>query len=248
MRTPSSARCWASCPNARSRRRSPTALPVPTHGNVSTMRSTWRSHSDFIADLRCSVYGRRITSPGMTKRWQPVPSSSSRDRTLSKLFTTTWPICGYTTVIGMPTFRLGLVAAAAAEGDDVIREAIDASYRESVEPWKQVYTTVLQARGLQLRPGIALDDFATILTAIVDGLALRAVGDAESDVIDDGQPRSPLGPQPSLSSTRAWSASRTKVNSRWSRSSAPWCATPRCVKLGRFILELRSKRLAILRH
>ena len=58
-----------------------------------------------------------------------------------------------------------------AGGDAVTGEAIADSYTGFLGPWKEVYAAFLQARGLQLRPGITLDDVANLLAAIVDGLA-----------------------------------------------------------------------------
>jgi hypothetical protein len=97
------------------------------------------------------------------------------------------------TVIRMPSFRLMLVAAAAAEDDEVIQEAMAENYQGSIEPWKQLYLLLLQTRGLQLRPGITIDDFANLLMAVTDGLALRTIGDSTAQVIDHEQRRSLLG-------------------------------------------------------
>jgi hypothetical protein len=49
---------------------------------------------------------------------------------------------------------------------------------------------VLQARGLQPRPGITVDDIASILSACSGGVALCTLGDPSSEVIDHDRQRS----------------------------------------------------------
>ena len=51
----------------------------------------------------------------------------------------------------------------------------------------------MKARGLKLRPGLAIDDFSDIVGAIADGLIMRAIGDPEARVIDHDQRRTLLG-------------------------------------------------------
>lgn len=50
-----------------------------------------------------------------------------------------------------------------------------------------------QARGLQLRPGITIDDLANLLMAVTDGLAMRAPSDPTARLIDHEQKQSLLG-------------------------------------------------------
>jgi hypothetical protein len=70
---------------------------------------------------------------------------------------------------------------------------LPAATQAFLEPWKEVYAALLQARGLQLRPGVTLDDIANLLAAIVDGLALRSLGDPSGDLIDHERRRTLLG-------------------------------------------------------
>jgi hypothetical protein len=51
----------------------------------------------------------------------------------------------------------------------------------------------IEARGLQLRPGITIDDIANLLSALVDGLALRTVGNPSPDLVDHDRKRTLLG-------------------------------------------------------
>lgn len=97
------------------------------------------------------------------------------------------------TVYNLPSFRLGLIAALAAEGDQEIIEAVAESYRGGLEPWKQLYAEFLESRGLQLRPGLTVDDLASLLSAMAEGVLTRAMGDPASNVIDHSKQRSLLG-------------------------------------------------------
>jgi hypothetical protein len=90
-------------------------------------------------------------------------------------------------------FRLGLVAAAQAEGDALVREAISVRHQTNAPHWKQFYQEFLQARGLRMRPGISLDECVDLLAAVADGLAMRALADPQAPVVDHAQRRSLLG-------------------------------------------------------
>ena len=166
--------------------------PFPRQGNVSTLRSRWKSQSDFVADLINFVMWpgnypadfydevaagteRLLDGPDMVDAVHDLAYLNVRD------------------AVSLPAFRLGFAAMTSAEGDEVIGEAVSASYTGFLEPWKEVYAALLQARHMQLRPGITLDDIANLLAATVDGLALRSIGDPSSDLIDHERRRSLLG-------------------------------------------------------
>lgn len=166
--------------------------PFPRQGNVSTLRSRWRSQSDFVADLINFVMWTGNYPPGFydqvatgTERLLEGPDMVDAVHDLAYL--------NVRDAVSLPAFRLGFAAMVSAEGDDVIGEAISASYEGFLGPWKEVYAALMQARQLQLRPGITLDDVANLLAATVDGLALRSIGDPRSDLIDHERQRSLLG-------------------------------------------------------
>lgn len=166
--------------------------PFPRIGSASTLRATWETTSDFVADL---------LSFGLLPEQYPVGFDQEMAAGAEKLIegpdlvkaVHDLAYLDTATVIRMPSFRLMLVAAAAAEDDEVIQEAMAENYQGSIEPWKQLYLLLLQTRGLQLRPGITIDDFANLLMAVTDGLALRTIGDSTAQVIDHEQRRSLLG-------------------------------------------------------
>jgi hypothetical protein len=167
--------------------------PFPKFGNVSTFRSTWESQSDFIADL---------LSFGLWSAQYPgVRKDDTRDSDAENVITGDDPVQAIhnlaywetSTLINSSSFRLRLIAAASAEGDEIISEAMDESYRGGLEPWKEIYEKFIQARGLRLREGISIYDFAKLLSACSAGVALHVLGKPDPDVVDHNNRRSLLG-------------------------------------------------------
>jgi len=168
--------------------------PPPLHcvGSTSTLRKRWEPQSNFIADvLRFGLWPWHYPAAHLDE------VADAKDEVLRGLD----PVRGLhrlcywdlTRMLGTPMFRLGLIAAAEAEGDQVIGEAVSARYRENNPVWKQFYQEFLQARGLRLRPGITLDDCTDLLAAVADGLAMRALADPAARVVDRARRRCQLG-------------------------------------------------------
>jgi hypothetical protein len=91
-----------------------------------------------------------------------------------------------------PMTRLGGLAAVQAEGDPPIQAAIAEHHVRNEAAWEQYCAQFLEARHLKLRPGITLRTCVTLLTALADGLTMRAITEADpaaSRVIDDEQGR-----------------------------------------------------------
>ena len=169
--------------------------PFPRYGNVSTLRSTWRSHSDFIADL---------LSFGLWSAQYPGSrQNDTRDADAEHLVNGDDPVRAVhnlaywesSTLINSLSFRLRLIATASIEGDQVIADAIEESYAGGGAPWKELFLTFIQARGLRLRPGITIDDFLYLLSACSAGIALHVLGApaSEPEIIDHENRRSLLG-------------------------------------------------------
>jgi hypothetical protein len=89
--------------------------------------------------------------------------------------------------VGTPMFRLGGLAAVQAEGDPPIQAAIAEHHVRNEAAWDQYCVEFLKARHLKLRPGITLRMCVTLITALADGLTMRAITEtdpATSRVID----------------------------------------------------------------
>jgi len=166
--------------------------PFPRVGSQRTMRDRWEPHSNFIADvlrfcLRSWHFPAQHTDEVADAKDEMI-NGPDPVRGLHRLCY--WDL---TRMLGSPAFRVGLVAAAAAEGDPVISEAISGRYRDTGARWKQFDEEFLRARGLRLRAGVTLDDCVTLLAAFADGLALRALADPSAPVIDRARRRCLLG-------------------------------------------------------
>jgi len=168
--------------------------PAPFHrvGRVPTLRERWKRQSDFIADvLRFGLWAWHYPAPHQDEvadARDEVIYGRDPVRGLHRLCY--WDM---TKLLGTPMFRLGLIAAAEAEGDPVIGAAISGRHQENSPLWKSFYAEILRSRGLRLRPGITLDDCVVLLSAMADGLALRALADPGAHVIDRARRRCLLG-------------------------------------------------------
>jgi hypothetical protein len=159
--------------------------PPPFHrvGRVSTMRERWRHQSDFVADvLRFGLWAWHYPAPHQDEVADAKEEVvSGPDPVLGLHRMCFWDL---TRLLDTPMFRLGLIASAEAEGDPVIGEAISRRHRENSPLWKNFYTEFLRSRGLRIRSGVTLDDCADLLIAVADGLAMRALADPDSRIID----------------------------------------------------------------
>ncbi|MBO0804032.1 MAG: hypothetical protein J2P25_13285 [Nocardiopsaceae bacterium] len=166
--------------------------PFPRAGRISTMRERWEHQSYFIADmLRFGLLASHYPAQHQDEvadAEDEVIRGPDPVRSLHRLCY--WYM---TRLLGTPAFRLELVAVAAAEGDPVIREAIFERHRENRPLWRTFYDQVLGSRGLRLRPGITPEDCGIILSALADGLAMRALGDSAAPVIDSARRRCLFG-------------------------------------------------------
>jgi hypothetical protein len=166
--------------------------PFPRQGSVPTLRSRWKSQSDFIAD----VVNFAMWSGNYPSEFYNEVAAGAEQLLDGPNFIDAVHDLAYINVrdaVCLPAFRLGFAAMVAAEGDEVVGAAIAASYAGFLGPWKEIYAALLEARGLRLRPGATLDDLADLIAATVDGLALRALGDPSSNLIDHERRRTLLG-------------------------------------------------------
>lgn len=166
--------------------------PFHTVGKVSTLRDRWRRQVDFIADvLRFGLWAWHYPTPQkpeMAEVTAEILHGRDPVRAIHRLCY--WDITNRH--LDTPMFRLSLVAAAQAEGDPVIREAISERNRENGAMWKSLYEQVLRTRGLRMRAGITLDECVSLFSAAADGIALRALADPDAGVIDTERQRSLL--------------------------------------------------------
>lgn len=169
--------------------------PPPFHrvGRVSTMRERWRHQSAFIADvlrfgLSASHYYSGVRQDEMADAIEQIVNGQDAVRGIYHLSSLMMD-----RLLTSPMFRLGLIAAAEAEGDPVIREAISERHGEAGPLWRKSCEDFLRSRGLRIRPGITIDDCIVLLCALADGLAMRALADPSTRALDHDGQRSLLG-------------------------------------------------------
>jgi hypothetical protein len=91
------------------------------------------------------------------------------------------------------SYRISVMASTLTARSSTLQEAFGSIYEFISETWSDVYRDVLDRRGLKLRPGISVDDFTAMLTAVADGVASRSLFDDSERLIDHGKARSLIG-------------------------------------------------------
>jgi hypothetical protein len=161
-------------------------------GAVSNLRSTWRSQSDYVADLLSfGLWSRHYVG----QHSDEIAELAERLVTGTDFISAVHEMCYWdlNTLIEMPSWRLQIVATVMAEDDPVIGSALAQNYRDVLETWQPVHAQAIARLGLKLRPDVTLDDLATMFTALAEGLAFRMVGDAGAQVLDHERRRSLYG-------------------------------------------------------
>jgi hypothetical protein len=91
------------------------------------------------------------------------------------------------------TCRVWLVASAVADRYSAMRTAMGQVHDQLNAAWKPIYEAVVTGQGLRLRPGITMDDFTEIISALSSGMSLHTVTDDGARIIDVSRRRSLLG-------------------------------------------------------
>ena len=166
--------------------------PFDQDGTAGALRSRWKSHSHYIADLlRFGLWEEQYGCDYDLMRAEHEVRLKDAGYDLVESVHLA-AIRELESLVTMPIFRLHLLAVSTAEGDDVIREAIGENYRGVLEDWQGTYERALTARGLRPRRGESFAKLAQMLAAMAEGMAMRELGDAYSPV-RTGETRTLLG-------------------------------------------------------
>lgn len=158
--------------------------PLPRRGSVSTLRTSWRTQSDFIADLLGFVLWTGYYPASYTGLWDGGAQLLAEGEDFAAAIE---EVAYHATdhLLAMVTFRIQLAASIGAQDDPAVRTVLAAKYERGQTIWGGIYTRMMAARGLQLREGVSLGELADILTALVEGCALRAMAEGpETRVMD----------------------------------------------------------------
>lgn len=166
--------------------------PLPRQGTPAALRDRWKSQSDFLADVISFAMWSGNHPEGF---YEEMATGAERLLDGPEMIDAAHELA-YMNVreaVYAPSQRLCFAAMIGAEGDPTIGAAVAKSYNEYLGPWKEVYEAFLHARGMQLRPGISVEDIADLLAALVDGIALRSIGNPSTGLIDRDRHRTLLG-------------------------------------------------------
>lgn len=164
----------------------------PRQGSVAALRDRWPAQSEFVADLINFATWRENYRPESRKQHAARIERLAHGPDFVRAVHET---AYQHTVDGLatPSVRLGLSLMAEAEGDEEVTAAISRMTSDYLAQWKDLYATVMRERDLRLRPGLTLDDLANALSAISDGMVLRAIGDPAAGVVDHASRRTLVG-------------------------------------------------------
>ncbi|GIF00469.1 hypothetical protein [Paractinoplanes rishiriensis] len=147
-------------------------------------RSTWASHDDYLNDLLAFLFHAMNYDPqygaGLETRGDWLVTDPSFVDAIDRA-----AFHELQAITRMPLFRLQLVVCATADRNDGIHDAIANNYAGALDPWMKVYEATIAARGYRLRKGITLEQFTNILAAIMEGFAIRQLGDPAVGVVGE---------------------------------------------------------------
>lgn len=92
-----------------------------------------------------------------------------------------------------PSARLWLITSAISDRYPAMKTAMAKVHQQIEAGWMPVYEAAIAGRGLRLRPGVTLEDFADIISSLSSGISLRILSDPDAKLIDDERRRSLLG-------------------------------------------------------
>ncbi len=147
-------------------------------------RSTWASHDDYLNDLLAFLFHAMNYDPQYGAELETRGDWLVSDDNLVDAVDRA-AFHELQAIVRMPLFRLQLVVCATADRNDGIHEAIANNYAGALQPWMKVYESAIAARGMRLRKGITIEQFANILAAITEGFAIRQLGDPAAGVVGD---------------------------------------------------------------
>lgn len=166
--------------------------PFPRRGSVSTLRTSWRTQSDFLADL----LGFVLWTGYYPASYAGLLGDGAEQLAEGEDFAAAVQEVAYHAtdhLLAMVSFRIQLAASISADEDQAVRTVLAAKYERGQAIWGGIYTRMMAARGLQLREGITIGQVADILTAMVEGTALRAMAEGpDTRVLDPPNKRALL--------------------------------------------------------
>lgn len=163
---------------------------LPRHGTVGSFRDRWAYFPDYVSDLTRYVL-RTQRMP-----WDARLAEQAGDALTDGEFSSAVHEVAFRRMklsTGSTTMRFRYSAVALAMRDRRLYQPLSSLYEHVIEAWERLIASVLSRRALRLRPGLTPRDLAMMLTALNEGLALRAASDPNHHVFDESSRRSTLG-------------------------------------------------------
>ncbi|MGH3759519.1 hypothetical protein [Actinophytocola sp.] len=163
---------------------------LPRHGTVGSFRDRWHYFPEYVSDLARYTMRRQRLDEDLLLAEQAAAAMADGDF-VSAAHEIAFRRMALAERSTTSRFRYSVIALATQDRE--LYKAMASVYDDVTGMWEQMLDAMLSARGLALRPGISTRDFATMLTALNEGLAFRIASDPGSGVLDHERRRSLLG-------------------------------------------------------
>lgn len=165
---------------------------LSTPAGAGSFRDRWEHFPDFLGDLVRYAMRTRTRRSREEFSGDLVRRLSDPGHDMSSLL---HEVAYQQTLVAVDStaLRLQLLGTAMAEPTDAVRDVLADIYVSATVRWQTACREILDARALQLRPGVSLEDLTVILIALTEGLLLRSIGERDRSVLDNRRRRSLLG-------------------------------------------------------
>lgn len=166
------------------------ATAAGTKVSLGQIRDRWPRHDDYLEDLLSYALWSQWqghanvadSALGNTGQSADLPSMV---HAVSYGYLNHW--------INDPINRLSFIILATADRDPAAHEAAQEIYKGVHASWKPLYKAVLDLYGLQLRPGVTLDEATDLIAALAEGIGIRIMAGADENFLGHRDQRSLLG-------------------------------------------------------
>jgi hypothetical protein len=150
-------------------------------------RATWASHDDYLNDLLTFMFHKMSYDPQYGAEVETRGWLDDEEDFVGLIDRATY--AELLTICRMPLFRLQLIMVATADRNDGIHDAIANHYEGALDPWKKIYENLFASRGFRLREGVTMDQLTAMIAAVIEGLAVRHLGDPGAEIATAEDPR-----------------------------------------------------------
>jgi hypothetical protein len=145
----------------------------------ASFRHRWQRMSEYLSDLVHFALRSLLLKVQHPERMHDLRSASAKTPAVAMI-----EYLAYQEVAAMHqnrAFRLQMAFQALFPHDEVLVRALRQVDRRQVDGWRDLYSAILEDRGLHLRPGVTVEDLTLALHLAGQAVAFRAVlGQAES--------------------------------------------------------------------